>query len=135
MVDSDADRAAGSDATSDATRDVARDAARDAARTAKDLLREDLAGLPGVGGIGIGRRHGAWVVTVRVEVEDACADVPDSYGGVPVEVRVTGPVQALTTPDVDPPRVGLVPATHRPGAPLPHEADEPAPGPGPGSGR
>jgi hypothetical protein len=102
---------------------------RDAARAAKEQLRADLAGLPGLGGIGIGRRHGAWVVTVRVEVEGACVAVPASYEGVPVEVRVTGPVRALTTPDDGPLRLGTDPPLQ------PAPSVPPAPGHGAGSGR
>jgi hypothetical protein len=117
----------------DAARGATRDADRDAARAAKERLHADLAGLPGLGGIGIGRRHGAWVVTVRVEVEDACVAVPDVYGGVPVEVRVTGPVRALTTPDVDPPAADHPGSRHPPVALPRHEAGPPAPGPGAGT--
>lgn len=118
----------------DAAHDAARGADRDVARAAKERLHADLAGLPGFGGIGIGRRHGAWVVTVRVDVEGACGAVPDSYGGVPVEVRVTGPVRALTTPDDDLRAAGHPAPRHRPVAPARHEAVPPAPGPGAGSG-
>ncbi|WP_336921542.1 hypothetical protein [Aquipuribacter sp. SD81] len=68
---------------------------RDAARAAKDHLRTRLQGLPGVGGIGLGRRHGGYVITVTVAREETCAHVPGHYEGVDVEVRVGGAVAAL----------------------------------------
>ena len=73
---------------------------RGAARTAKEHLRADLARLPGVNGIGIGRRAGSYVVTVTVTEQTVRSHVPTSYDGVPVEVRVAGVVRALADGDV-----------------------------------
>lgn len=69
---------------------------RDAARAAKQHLRARLAALDGVGGVGIGRRHGSYVVTVDVAEETVVERVPSSWDGVDVEVRVVGRVRPLT---------------------------------------
>lgn len=68
---------------------------RAAARAAKELLRAELAPLGGIGGIGIGRREGSYVLTVNVTVDELVRRVPASVEGVPVEVRVSGPVRPL----------------------------------------
>lgn len=68
---------------------------RDSARAAKEQLRAELQPLAGVGGIGIGRRRGSYVVTVDVAEEIVCEQVPSSWGGVDVEVRVIGTVVPL----------------------------------------
>jgi len=78
---------------------------RAAARAAKEHLRADLARLPGVNGVGIGRRHGEYVVTVTVTEQTVREHVPGSYDGVVVEVRVVGRIATLTTdpgPAADP---------------------------------
>lgn len=81
---------------------------RDAARTAKEQLRARLAQLPGVNGVGIGRRGGGYVVTVTVTEQTVREQVPTSCEGVAVEVRVAGPVRALSGPEDDEaPRAGL----------------------------
>lgn len=67
---------------------------RDTARVAKEHLRARLAPLGGVNGVGIGRRDGGYVVTVNVTERTTSEQVPVSFEGVPVEVRVTGPVRA-----------------------------------------
>ena len=69
---------------------------RDSARTAKERLRAELAPLAGVGGIGIGRRDGSYVVTVDVVEQTVCEHVPQTWDGVAVEVRVTGRVVPLS---------------------------------------
>ena len=69
---------------------------RDSARTAKERLRAELAPLAGVGGIGIGRRDGSYVVTVDVVEQTVGEHVPQTWDGVVVEVRVTGRVVPLT---------------------------------------
>lgn len=66
---------------------------RDAARAAKDHLRAELAPLGGVNGIGIGRRGAGYVLTVNVTEPTTSERVPGSFDGVPVEVRVVGPVR------------------------------------------
>lgn len=85
---------------------------RSSARAAKENLRTVLRPLPGVGGIGIGRRDGGYVVTVDVAHEHDSAQVPGTWDGVPVEVRVVGRVVPLP---VDVPAAG--PRTD--GGPLP----------------
>jgi hypothetical protein len=86
---------------------------RDSARAAKDGLRTELAPLDGVGGIGIGRRDGSYVVTVNVVDGTEVERVPSTWDGVDVEVRVVGGVSPLTGPSTSPPqpvRTGRVPA-------------------------
>lgn len=68
---------------------------RDTARAAKDQLRAELARLPGVTGVGLGRREGDYVITVSVTEQAACEHVPPHFHGVTVEVRVSGSVRAL----------------------------------------
>ena len=68
---------------------------RASARAAKEQLRAELAPLAGVGGFGIGRRDGSYVVTVDVAEQTVCEQVPLTWGGVVVEVRVTGRVVPL----------------------------------------
>ena len=63
------------------------------AREAKALLRDELAGLDGVAGVGLSRASGPtedWVLRVNVASEDV--DVPPSVEGVAVEVRVVGTI-------------------------------------------
>jgi hypothetical protein len=66
------------------------------ARAARDLLRARLAHHDGVCGIGLVRTADGYAV--RVNVTDLPEDdvVPPVVAGVPVHVRVTGPVRALT---------------------------------------
>ncbi len=68
---------------------------RDTARAAKDQLRAELGRLPGVTGIGLGRREGDYVITVSVTEQATCDHVPAHFHGVTVEVRVSGHVRAL----------------------------------------
>lgn len=68
---------------------------RASARAAKDRLRTELAPLDGVGGIGIGRRAGSYVVTVDVLDETHGEQVPTTWDGVDIEVRVVGRVTPL----------------------------------------
>lgn len=78
------------------------------AREAKALLRDELAGLDGVTGVGIARAdatgapvRGArpqdvaddWLL--RVNVTSDAVDVPENVDGVDVEVRVVGDVSTL----------------------------------------
>jgi len=77
------------------------------AREAKAALRDELAGLDGVTGVGIARAHVAgapprgdrpqravddWLLRVNVTSDDVA--VPDTVDGVDVEVRVVGDVTA-----------------------------------------
>lgn len=79
---------------------------RDTARAAKDQLRAELSRLPGVTGIGLGRREGDYVITVSVTEQAACEHVPPHFHGVTVEVRVSGPVRALRGEGEDRPGTG-----------------------------
>lgn len=79
---------------------------RATARAAKDLLRAELAPLGGVGGIGIGRREGSYVLTVNVTVDELVPQVPHSVEGVPVEVRVVGAIRPLVPAEGRPDRSG-----------------------------
>lgn len=74
---------------------------RDAARAAKDQLRTRLAPVLGVGGIGIGRRPDGYVVTVDVADEAHTTQVPSSWDGVDVEVRVVGRITPLAAPGAE----------------------------------
>gem|GEM_PF-4650079 len=76
---------------------------RDTARAAKDELRAQLTRLPEVTGIGIGRRHGGYVITVNVTERAACEHVPEHFHGVVVEVRVSGHVRTLPAPSMTQP--------------------------------
>ena len=71
---------------------------RISARAAKDGLRAELAPLDGVGGIGIGRRDGGYVVTVDVVDDADTVQVPSTWDGVDVEVRVVGRVRPSVGP-------------------------------------
>jgi hypothetical protein len=73
------------------------------ARAAKDLLRTTLAGRDGITGIGISRGADGYGVLVNVTRPSQRAAVPEHVDGVPVRVRVTGPVHAQA------PRVGVRP--------------------------
>jgi hypothetical protein len=77
---------------------------RDSARAAKDGLRTELAPLDGVGGIGIGRRGGGYVVTVNLMDGAEVERVPSTWDGVDVEVRVVGGVSPSRAPSTSPPR-------------------------------
>lgn len=78
------------------------------AREAKAVLRDELAGLDGVTGVGLtraemtrahargGRRQDAaddWLLRVNVTSDDV--EIPEHVDGVDVEVRVVGDVSAL----------------------------------------
>ncbi|GAB2462856.1 hypothetical protein [Xylanimonas ulmi] len=69
----------------------------DAARAAKQTLRDAVARLDGVTGVGLAQRGGPsdWVLQVNVETVRARKDVPPAVDGVPVVVRVVGAVRAL----------------------------------------
>lgn len=67
----------------------------DAARHAQRRLRALLAGRAGVCGVGLARRGDGYAL--RVNVTDDDVDVPREIDGLPVEVRVTGPL----TPHAD----------------------------------
>jgi hypothetical protein len=71
------------------------------ARAAKGTLREAVAEVDGVHGVGLAQRGDAsdWVLQVNVESERARKDVPPAVDGVPVRVRVVGRVQALSKAD------------------------------------
>lgn len=64
------------------------------ARRAQRRLGAQLAGRPGVCGVGLARRGDGYVV--RVNVVDPGVDVPTEVDGLPVDVCVTGPLTALS---------------------------------------
>ncbi|GEL97287.1 hypothetical protein [Cellulomonas terrae] len=63
-----------------------------AARGAQRRLRAQLAGRSGVCGVGLARTGDGYVL--RVNVVDACVDVPAEVDGVPVDVCTTGRLTA-----------------------------------------
>lgn len=65
-----------------------------AARAAKAHLLQQLAGAPGVNGVGLTRRRGEYLVKVGLVAAAGC-DVPAEVDGVPVVVEVVGAVRAL----------------------------------------
>jgi hypothetical protein len=69
----------------------------DDARAAKTALRDAVAKVDGVTGVGLAQRGGPsdWVLQVNVESVQARKDVPPAVDGVPVLVRVVGAVRAL----------------------------------------
>lgn len=83
---------------------------RDTARAAKEHLRAQLAPLGGVNGVGIGRRDGSYVLTVNVTERTTSERVPGSFDGVPVEVRVVGPVRTRRARDGSPSSPSHAPA-------------------------
>lgn len=64
------------------------------ARTAKARLRSDLAGRDGVCGVGISRGADGYHLRVDLQDESGREDVPGHVDGVPVDVRVSGRIQA-----------------------------------------
>lgn len=64
------------------------------ARAAKARLRSDLAGRDGVCGVGIARGSDGYHVQVNLQRESDRKDVPGQVDGVPVNVRVSGRIQA-----------------------------------------
>jgi hypothetical protein len=64
------------------------------ARAAKARLRSDLAGRDGVCGVGIARGADGYHVQVNLQRESDRKDVPGQVDGVPVNVRVSGRIQA-----------------------------------------
>lgn len=67
---------------------------RGAARGAASQLRQKLAGLPGIAGVGLTRRGEDYEVVVNVRDEAAARDLPAQVR-TEARVRVTGPVRAL----------------------------------------
>ena len=65
------------------------------AREAKAHLRAALAGRRGVQ-VGVGRRRDGYCLQVNLVQESDGAGVPEMVDGVPVRVRVVGPVRAQT---------------------------------------
>ncbi|MDO8143505.1 MULTISPECIES: hypothetical protein [Isoptericola] len=67
------------------------------ARAAKGALREKVAQVDGVCGVGLAQRGDShdWVLQVNVTTVRARKDVPPDVEGVPVRVHVVGAVQAL----------------------------------------
>ncbi|GEK20930.1 hypothetical protein [Cellulomonas xylanilytica] len=63
------------------------------ARRAQRRLRAQLAGRSGICGVGLARKGDGYAL--RVNVVDADVDVPAEVDGLPVDVRVTGPLVAL----------------------------------------
>ena len=72
-----------------------RDAApsMNAARRAQRRLRTQLAGRSGVCGVGLARHGDGYAI--RVNVVDRSVVVPAEVDGLPVDIRVTGPLTAL----------------------------------------
>ncbi len=66
----------------------------DQARAAKARLRSHLAGHDGIRGVGISRGSDGYHVRVNLQRESDRKDVPGHVDGVPVDVRVSGPLQA-----------------------------------------
>jgi hypothetical protein len=64
------------------------------ARAAKARLRSELAGRDGVRGVGITRAANGYQVRVNLQQESDRAQVPPQVDGVPVDVRVSGRIQA-----------------------------------------
>lgn len=64
------------------------------ARAAKARLRTDLAGRDGVCGVGISRSADGYHVQVNLERDADRPDLPRQVDGVPVDVRVSGPIRA-----------------------------------------
>jgi hypothetical protein len=64
------------------------------ARAAKARLRSDLAGRDGVCGVGISRGADGYHLQVNLQRESDRKDVPGQVDGVPVNVRVSGRIQA-----------------------------------------
>ena len=64
------------------------------ARAAKTRLRSDLAGRDGVCGVGLARSSDGYHVQVDLRRESDREDVPGQVDGVPVDVRVSGRIQA-----------------------------------------
>ena len=66
----------------------------DQARAAKARLRSDLAGPDGVRGAGIARDPDGYHVQVNLLRDSDRTGVPGQVDGVPVNVRVSGSIQA-----------------------------------------
>ena len=64
------------------------------ARAAKARLRSDLAGRDGIRGVGIARTADGYQVRVNLRRESDRDGVPRQVDGVPVDVRVSGSIQA-----------------------------------------
>ncbi|WNB85702.1 hypothetical protein [Cellulomonas sp. ATA003] len=64
------------------------------ARAAKARLRSDLAGQPGVCGVGITHGRDGYGVRVNLRRESDRDGVPGQVDGVPVDVRVSGSIRA-----------------------------------------
>jgi hypothetical protein len=64
------------------------------ARAAKAELRARLAHEDGICGVGLARGAGGYEVRVTVTHDGARDRVPAAIGGVPVRVRVSGPLRA-----------------------------------------
>ena len=64
------------------------------ARAAKARLRSDLSGRDGVRGVGLSRDGDGYHLQVNLVGEADRAAVPRQVDGVPVTVRVSGPIQA-----------------------------------------
>jgi hypothetical protein len=65
------------------------------ARAAKVALRERLAGMPELRGIGIATLAGGYGVKVNVSRIPANAAIPDDVDGVPVIVDVVGSIRPI----------------------------------------
>jgi hypothetical protein len=65
------------------------------ARAAKSTLAAQLSDEPGVVGVGLARRSGAYVVKVDLADEGAARRVPGDVDGVQVVVEVIGAIRPL----------------------------------------
>ena len=67
---------------------------RAAASAARSALAAQLAGQPGVVGIGLARRESGYVVKVDLAEASAAGGVPDDVDGVRVVTEVIGTIRA-----------------------------------------
>ena len=63
------------------------------ARRAQASLQKRVGERAEVNGIGIGRRNGGYVLSVNITREGARKTLPEEIEGVPVTVRVRGPIR------------------------------------------
>jgi len=63
------------------------------AKRAQATLSQRVAERPEINGIGISRRDGGYVLSVNITSEGARKALPEEVDGVPVTVRVRGPIR------------------------------------------
>ena len=64
----------------------------DAARSAKAAVKQQLARVPGLVGVGVTRRDGGYAVKVNLDHALAPGAVPSQVNGVPLVVEVVGSI-------------------------------------------